>query len=166
MEGTCFGADLHGGTDKRNMTDAVIHDIVALLPPLLQSLEALGLVARHLNPPEFGAVMHQIGMPEQPLHATLAPHADWPGQFAHLRGPLQSATEATVPHYLHESRLARVDAAYSHPTSNRTLSAGFAAGGRLMLPACNSALASSAGTGRLKYDPCAKRQPALSRNAS
>jgi len=26
------------------------------LPPLLQSLEALGFIARHLNPPQFDAV--------------------------------------------------------------------------------------------------------------
>ena len=33
------------------MSEAVVDDIVAVLPPLLQSLEALGFVARHLNPP-------------------------------------------------------------------------------------------------------------------
>ena len=35
------------------MSEAVVDDIVAVLPPLLQSLEALGFIARHLNPPDF-----------------------------------------------------------------------------------------------------------------
>ncbi len=39
------------------MSEAVVDDIVAVLPPLLQSLEALGFVARHLNPPDFDSVM-------------------------------------------------------------------------------------------------------------
>ena len=43
------------------MSEAVVDDIVAVLPPLLQSLEALGFVARHLNPPDFGRVMHAAG---------------------------------------------------------------------------------------------------------
>ena len=39
------------------MSEAVVDDIVAVLPPLLQSLEALGFVARYLNPPDFDRVM-------------------------------------------------------------------------------------------------------------
>ena len=35
------------------MSEAVVDDIVAVLPPLLQSLEALGFIARHLNPPDY-----------------------------------------------------------------------------------------------------------------
>jgi phospholipase/carboxylesterase len=76
------------------MTEAVVDDIVAWLPPLLQSLEALEFVARHLDPAEFGAVMQQIGAPDRALRAALTQLADWPPQFAHLRGPLQSASDA------------------------------------------------------------------------
>ena len=43
------------------MSEAVVDDIVAVLPPLLQSLEALGFIARHLNPPDFGSVMEAAG---------------------------------------------------------------------------------------------------------
>ena len=43
------------------MSEAVVDDIVAVLPPLLQSLEALSFIARHLNPPEFGRVMEAAG---------------------------------------------------------------------------------------------------------
>ena len=46
------------------MSEAVVDDIVAVLPPLLQSLEALGFIARHLNPPDFDRVMEAAGAPE------------------------------------------------------------------------------------------------------
>ena len=51
------------------MSEAVVADVVAVLPPLLQSLEALAFIARHLNPPEFGAVMEAAGTPDQSLQA-------------------------------------------------------------------------------------------------
>ena len=51
------------------MSEAVVDDIVAVLPPLLQSLEALGFIARHLNPPDFEGVMEAAGAPDQALQA-------------------------------------------------------------------------------------------------
>ena len=51
------------------MSEAVVDDIVAVLPPLLQSLEALGFIARHLNPPDFDRVMEAAGQPDQALEA-------------------------------------------------------------------------------------------------
>ena len=60
------------------MSEAVVDDIVAVLPPLLQSLEALGFIARHLNPPDFGAVMEAAGTPDQALQAVRPRLADWP----------------------------------------------------------------------------------------
>ena len=47
------------------MSEAVVDDIVAVLPPLLQSLEALSFIARHLNPPDFGRVMEAADTPDQ-----------------------------------------------------------------------------------------------------
>jgi phospholipase/carboxylesterase len=76
--------------------EAVVDDIVAVLPPLLQSLEALGFIARHLNPPDFDSVMEAAGQPEQALQAVLPRLADWPGQFAHVRAPLQNASDAAL----------------------------------------------------------------------
>ena len=49
------------------MSEAVVDDIVAVLPPLLQSLEALGFVARYLNPPDFDRVMEAAGEPDDGL---------------------------------------------------------------------------------------------------
>ena len=40
------------------MTEAVVDDIVAVLPPLLNALEALGYFARHLHPPAFATSQH------------------------------------------------------------------------------------------------------------
>ena len=58
--------------DMSEAGEAVVDDIVAVLPPLLQSLEALGFIARHLNPPDFGRVMEAAGTPDQALQAVAA----------------------------------------------------------------------------------------------
>jgi phospholipase/carboxylesterase len=78
------------------MSEAVVDDIVAVLPPLLQSLEALSFVARHLNPPEFGAVMEAAGEPDQALQAVRPRLAGWPEQFAGLKSPLEAASDAAL----------------------------------------------------------------------
>src|ERR1700754_399249 len=78
------------------MSEAVVDDIVAVLPPLLQSLEALAFVARHLNPPDFGRVMHEIGAPEQALQAARAQLGEWPQDFVDLRTSLDVAGDAAL----------------------------------------------------------------------
>lgn len=78
------------------MSEAVIDDIVALLPPLLQSLESLGFVARYLHPPEFGDLLKLAGTPDEALQTELPRLANWPETFAHLRGPLQTAGEQAL----------------------------------------------------------------------
>src|SRR5580693_58809 len=78
------------------MSDAVVDDLVAMLPPLLQSLEALGFIARHLNPPAFGSVMEAAGAPDQALKAVRARLTDWPESFAYLRAPLETAADAAL----------------------------------------------------------------------
>src|SRR5216684_3454958 len=78
------------------MSEAVVDDIVAVLPPLLQSLEALGFIARHLNPPDFEGVMEAAGAPEQALQAECPRLAGWPDQFADLRAPLVTASDAAL----------------------------------------------------------------------
>src|ERR1700744_1101565 len=78
------------------MSEAVVADIVAMLPPLLQSLEALSFVARHLNPPDFGRVMHAAGTPDQDLRAVVARLTDWPDEFADVRTSLQAASDAAL----------------------------------------------------------------------
>jgi phospholipase/carboxylesterase len=78
------------------MSEAVIDDIVAALPPLLNALEALGFVQRHLHPPAFASVMNAIGTPDETLQAARAAIGDWPEQFAGLRERLDRACDETL----------------------------------------------------------------------
>ena len=78
------------------MSEAVVDDIVAVLPPLLQSLEALSFVARHLNPPDFDRVMQAVGTPEQTLQAARVRLSGWPQDFADVRSSLEAASDAAL----------------------------------------------------------------------
>jgi phospholipase/carboxylesterase len=78
------------------MSEAVVDDVVAVLPPLLQSLESLGFIARYLNPPDFDRVMQTAGTPDQDLRAILPRLARWPDDFDHIRTPLQSTGDAVL----------------------------------------------------------------------
>jgi phospholipase/carboxylesterase len=78
------------------MSEAVVDDIVAVLPPLLQSLEALAFIARHLNPPDFGAIMEAAGTPDQALQAVRPRLAGWPEEFAGVQTSLAAASDAAL----------------------------------------------------------------------
>ena len=71
-------------------------DIVAILPPLLQSLEALGFVARYLNPPDFDRVMEAAGTPDDALRALRPRLAHWPEKFADIEEALTAASDAAL----------------------------------------------------------------------
>lgn len=78
------------------MSEAVIDDIVAVLPPLLNALEALQFFQRHLHPPAFASVMNAVGTPDEALQAARASIGDWPEQFADLRARLDRACDETL----------------------------------------------------------------------
>src|SRR5262245_25947058 len=78
------------------MSEAVVDDIVAVLPPLLQSLEALAFVARYLNPPDFDRVMAAAGQPDDDLRAVRPRLAQWPDGFADIKAPLEAASLAAL----------------------------------------------------------------------
>lgn len=78
------------------MSEAVVDDIVALLPPLLASLEALAFIARHLHPPDFDHLMNEVGAPEDALQAARKGLADWPERFAAVRAALEAASDAAL----------------------------------------------------------------------
>jgi phospholipase/carboxylesterase len=78
------------------MSEAVVDDIVAVLPPLFQSLEALGFVARYLNPPDFDRVMESVGQPDEALRAVRPRLEQWPEEFAGIKTPLESASDAAL----------------------------------------------------------------------
>jgi phospholipase/carboxylesterase len=78
------------------MSEAVVDDIVAVLPPLLQSLETLGFVARYLNPPDFDRVMQAAGEPDAALRDVRPRLAQWPSEFADIKSPLETASDAAL----------------------------------------------------------------------
>ena len=47
------------------MNETVVDDMVALLPPLLGTLDALTFVSRYLNPLEFAVVLQAAGTPDR-----------------------------------------------------------------------------------------------------
>jgi phospholipase/carboxylesterase len=78
------------------MSEAVIDDVVAVLPPLLQAIETLGFVARNFHPPSFDRVMETAGRPDEDLSAVRPRLANWPAEFAELQNSLETASDAAL----------------------------------------------------------------------
>ncbi len=78
------------------MEDRELDDLMALLPALLGSLEALSFVARYLNPPDLPAVMAALGDPDASLRAARPRLDAWPERLAGVRAALEAATAATL----------------------------------------------------------------------
>jgi phospholipase/carboxylesterase len=77
-------------------SETVIDDVVAVLPPLLQSLEALGFIARHFHPPSFDRVMEAAGEPDTELNAARQRLSGWPAEFADIRTAIETASDAAL----------------------------------------------------------------------
>lgn len=75
------------------MDDAGLDDLVALLPPLLQSLEALAFVGRQLDPPRLAEVMASVGAPDDALRALRPRLEAWPERLAGVRQRLETAID-------------------------------------------------------------------------
>ncbi|HEX4198820.1 MAG TPA: dienelactone hydrolase family protein [Caulobacteraceae bacterium] len=75
------------------MQDRVLDDLTLLLPPLLRSLEALGFVARNLDPGRYGAVLEVIGAPEDALRLVRPDFEAWPPELSAMRERLESARD-------------------------------------------------------------------------
>jgi phospholipase/carboxylesterase len=78
------------------MDDNVTERLVALLPPLLRSLETLGFIARHFHPPDFGAVMDSAGTPDDDLRAARQQLDGWPEELAGVRERLEVGVNAAL----------------------------------------------------------------------
>ena len=78
------------------MDAAASEALASLLRPLLRCLETLAFIARNLNPPDFEAVMHAAGTPDDALRAARAQMEFWPDTLAEIRGPLVAASEAAL----------------------------------------------------------------------
>src|SRR6202034_3062495 len=78
------------------MSEAVIDDVMAALPPLLQSLEALGFVARHFHPPASDRGMQAAGQRDEDLSAVRPRLTNWPAEFSDLKSSLEIASDAAL----------------------------------------------------------------------
>lgn len=58
------------------MTSDPSGSLIAVLAPLLQSLERLRFISRHLDPAVFHSVLTAVGAPDAPLRAALPALAD------------------------------------------------------------------------------------------
>jgi phospholipase/carboxylesterase len=78
------------------LEDAQVEDLGRLLPPLLGALEALGFVARHLNPPDLDVLLAAVGEPDAALLAARGGLSDWPAELADVRQALEAACDHVV----------------------------------------------------------------------
>lgn len=78
------------------MSDAAVDEIVALLPPLLTSIDALAFVARYLNPPDYDAVLEAAGAPDAALRAARSQLTEWPERLNAVRAALEAASDAAL----------------------------------------------------------------------
>ena len=78
------------------MEDGVLDDLTVLLPPLLRSLEALGFVARNLNPTQYDLVLETIGSPDAALRLVRPNLEAWPEDLAPMRQRLETARDAVL----------------------------------------------------------------------
>jgi phospholipase/carboxylesterase len=73
-----------------------LEDLMVLLPALLQSLEVLGYVARHFNPPDFDGLMAAVGRPDDALRAARPRLSAWPDRLGDARVALETASDRAL----------------------------------------------------------------------
>ena len=77
-------------------SEDLLETISEILPPLLNSLEALGFVARHLHPPQLDQVMANVGDIDADLREKLPnfQSAQWPDGLVPFKDRVAKAAEA------------------------------------------------------------------------
>ena len=78
------------------MDDQDLEELAGLTGALLAALEALGFIARRLNPPDLPGLLAAVGAPEAPLREALQRSSLWQGQILALREPLAEAAHAVI----------------------------------------------------------------------
>ena len=78
------------------MNDDPLEDLAILLPPLLQSVETLGFVARYLDPMDVGQILAACGSPDAALRLEVGRLQAWPDSMADVAQALAGATEETL----------------------------------------------------------------------
>jgi phospholipase/carboxylesterase len=71
-------------------------ELEAVVAALLRSMEALGFIARYLQPPDFARVMEAAGTPETPLRAARPALEAWTGALEPVAQVLANAADETL----------------------------------------------------------------------
>jgi phospholipase/carboxylesterase len=77
------------------MSATPVDDVQRLVLPLLQTLEALAHIARHLHPPHFSRVLAGVGSPDDDLRTARA-LPRWPDPYSALRPNLDHASDEAL----------------------------------------------------------------------
>jgi phospholipase/carboxylesterase len=78
------------------MDELLPAELDAVLGPLLETLEALGFIARFLEPTELAALIGAVGAPDGELRAVMPRMRGWPEDLAGSRAALEPASEAAL----------------------------------------------------------------------
>ncbi|MGE3143805.1 MAG: phospholipase [Hyphomonadaceae bacterium] len=81
------------------MEQSDLEELAGVVWPLLHTLEALGFIARYLNPPDFEAIMEAAGEPEAALRAARPKLDAWPAALADLQPWLAQTADAALSAY-------------------------------------------------------------------
>jgi phospholipase/carboxylesterase len=78
--------------------EAVMGAIVALMPPLLNAIEALGFVQRHMHPPRLAELVESVGERDAAVRPALEQFraAPWPEHLLRFREVVEQAADATL----------------------------------------------------------------------
>jgi phospholipase/carboxylesterase len=79
--------------------DEQFNDLVALVPPLLRTLETLAFIGRHFHPPDFQTVMTSCGAPDEALRAERPRLDGWPEAAAEVRAAVATACDEALAAY-------------------------------------------------------------------
>ena len=78
------------------MNDNRLDDLTILLPPLLQSVETLGFIARYLDPMAVGQILTACGTPDATLRQERGRLQAWLDSMADVARALADATDETL----------------------------------------------------------------------
>jgi phospholipase/carboxylesterase len=80
----------------RDDNDVVLDAIMALVPPLLDAMEALTFIGRHLHPPHLHELIDSVGNADEGMRAGLVAFnaAPWPDDLARFRAHVEAAADA------------------------------------------------------------------------